>query len=193
MTDRPLQDDTGLDRQVRDFYGRQRLDPAQLRALREHATQARPVRRRARWAVAVALVLALGGTLWAVRASESRWAYRVAEEIALNHVKVLTPEVRATSYPALADAMPKLGFRPVAPTRVEGTGLRLVGGRYCSVGGDIAVQARLVDGDGRTATLYQFSPDDGGLDGDVVIEVDGVEVTLWREGDLLLGLARTTG
>ena len=59
------------------------------------------------------------------------------------------------------------------------------------MGGKIAAQLRLVDGQGRLCTLYQFRPgeDYQGLE-ESSFQIDGVQVTVWREAGLVMGLAR---
>lgn len=146
----------------------------------------------ATWSASLAAMLALGIALgvWMPRGQTDGdlGARRVSEEIKLNHEKQLAPEVAGTSYGALGAAMPKLDFAPVAPP--DPGGYSVVGARYCSIGPAIAAQFKLESSDGRSATLYQFRGDAFPVieDGSVY-EVDGVRVTLWRQGDLVVGLA----
>ncbi|MAG57335.1 MAG: hypothetical protein CMJ83_13665, partial [Planctomycetes bacterium] len=111
-------------------------------------------------------------------------------EIAKNHAKGRDPEFATTDYAALAARMPRLGFAPVAPERMQPAGLRLEGGRYCSVGGAIAAQLALTDTSGRRYTLYQWRDhtEFDGL-GKAMFNVGDAQVTLWREAGLLHGLA----
>lgn len=188
-----------LDDQLRAYYEAQRLDDETLRVLKEtidasprsRLRRPMPLRRQAvRWMAAAVVLCALAIALLVGREDAPRWVYGVAEEIALNHNKRLDSEYAAADFPALGASMSKLDFTLVRPARLERAGLHLVGGRYCSIGDAIAAQVRLLDPAGRPATLYQFrgSPR---LSEDVVLDVDGVRVTLWYEAGLLMGLAQS--
>ncbi len=114
---------------------------------------------------------------------------QVAAEIALNHGKQLAIEVPADSFGELAAAMPKLGFAPIRAQQLPKSCYALVGARYCSIGGSIAVQVRLIH-EGRAYTLYQWREDSAfALMRESSIDVEGVRVVLWREGGLIMGLA----
>lgn len=114
---------------------------------------------------------------------------QVAAEIALNHGKQLAIEVPADSFGELAAAMPKLGFAPIRAQQLSKSRYALVGARYCSIGGSIAVQVRLIH-EGRAYTLYQWRDDPAfALMRERSVDVEGVRVVLWREGGLIMGLA----
>ena len=78
------------------------------------------------------------------------------------------------------------------PAGLAERGLRLAGARYCSVQGCMAAQVSVVDEAGESWTLYQVRPDERLAKLDAAkIEIDGVDVELWREAGLVMGLART--
>jgi hypothetical protein len=114
----------------------------------------------------------------------------VAEEISLNHHKRLDPEFRSADITELATSMDRLGFTLVLPARVAESGTRPVGARYCSLRGRSAAQVQLTDDRGRRHTLYEVPPA-----GDLErvksgsIEIDGLEVSFWREKGLVFGWA----
>lgn len=182
-----------LDERVKAFYERQA--PAAEWLDRIKASIGRVHRRWAGRPVAIGVAAAvLAGVVWAgfglFGGNRPGLARQVASEIALNHRKDLPVEFAADAFSQLSAAMPKLGFAPVHPRRVEEAGLRLQGARYCSVAGSIAAQIRLADDAGVVSTLYEFM-DDGSFEsiGDELVSVDGVSVTLWRERGLIMGLA----
>ncbi|MEM7624635.1 MAG: hypothetical protein AAF333_03290 [Planctomycetota bacterium] len=196
--DSPMRGD--VQEQVRAYYAGQTLRPEKLDAVLADlpsGTAALAPRRRtfsSAWAVAasVALVLVVGG-LWTLRPSaDASPTSLVAREIALNHTKALTPDHPAERFEQLASMRDKLGFAPVEPAGLAERGLRLAGARYCSVQGCMAAQVSVVDERGEAWTLYQVRPDErlATLD-EVSIAVDGVDVELWREAGLVMGLART--
>ena len=145
--------------------------------------------------LAATVLLAFGFGLLGQRSQER--ANRVgvlAAEIALNHHKALALDVETPSYDELRQAMPQLDFTPVAPDSLHGSAYELLGARYCSIGGSIAAQLRLRDASGRRATLYELrAPEIARGIERAETEVDGLRVSLWREGGLLLGLARPVG
>jgi len=111
----------------------------------------------------------------------------VGTEIATNHRRDLAPEFAVSGFEELKQHMDRLDFEPVQPACVAERGLRIVGARYCSVQGRIAAQVRLKDDNDRSYTLYLVRSFGRVREG---IQVhDGVTVELWREGDLLIGLA----
>ncbi|GEM_PF-1590909 len=114
----------------------------------------------------------------------------VAKEIVLNHNKRLAVEFTSENYAELGAMMSKLDFSLLRPKQIETQGFRVLGGRYCSIQGNLAAQIRLADETGRIHTLYQsaLTEDLKKLQtGD--LEQDGLKLTLWREGGLLFGLA----
>lgn len=147
------------------------------------------------FAVAAGLLLALVlGGVWAwpsVSGGEGLTRV-VAQEIALNHIKALKVDHPAAVFSELASMSDKLGFVPVEPARLAERGLQLEGARYCSVQGCMAAQLRVVDADGGAYTLYQVRPDERLVQLDsATATVDGVDVELWTEAGLVMGLARS--
>lgn len=179
------------------YYEGQSLPPEKLDAILAEfsADMERPTPRRslhrAVWAVAAGLVLTfLVSGLWVWNSQPP--TQLVAREIALNHVKALRPDYPAERFEELASMRDKLGFVPVEPESLGERGLRLAGARYCSVQGCMAAQVSVFDQAGEIWTLYQVRPDERLTKlGEAKIEVDGVEVELWSEAGLVMGLART--
>ena len=202
-----------LDDRVKAYYEAWSFDADQLEALRaiaerravpsrngqarqrvvEHAT---PQARDHRWiglAAAVAIVV-LAGILVAHLTGRrpvdaATLVQQVATEVAVNHRKSFSAEVKATSFDDLAPAMPKLGFTPVRPERLPAACYRVAGARYCSIRGSMAVQIKLTH-DEKGYTLYQFQDSRAysGM-GESRVDADDVRVTVWREGGLVMGLA----
>ncbi len=201
-----------LDGHLRRYYGSQQLDATTLERLKQlaqvetraevpesstHGSQGRRrfASRLLGATTAVAALVLLTFVLPALRsdpvARPEALAGSIAREIALNHVKNLTVEFPAEGYPGLREQMGKLDFSLRSPEHTGGGGaFRVIGGRYCSIQGQLAAQIKLEDGAGRLLTLYQtdFSEDFEGLSMQQR-ELEGIQIRIWREGDLLFGLA----
>jgi RNA polymerase sigma-70 factor (ECF subfamily) len=150
-------------------------------------------RRKAR-ALLLAAAILVGVGLWlAPPTVQPTPTPAVAIEVAGHHdgVDEKAPKIRVSAYADLAAALPKLDFTPVAPTHLASLHTALVGGGYCSLGGHIATQMRLVDGAGDRYTLYETRdrpelalPTGTWWAGDVL-------VTAWRQEGLYFALAFT--
>jgi len=145
---------------LRDYYREQALDESALRRIHESALFASPgksrrARRKPLAAAAVVLVLLLAGGALVWRAATPDVTELVAREVRTNYAKDLEPEVRAGDFAELAAGLPRLGFA-LTPTleSVPLAGWRVVGGRYCSLVGELAAQVNLTDEAGREALLY---------------------------------------
>ncbi|GMR07255.1 MAG: hypothetical protein BMS9Abin26_0257 [Gammaproteobacteria bacterium] len=114
----------------------------------------------------------------------------IAKEIARNHHKQEKVQFAVRSYAELRKKMPRLNFPTIASARVDPKRLRLLGGRYCSIRGQIANQIKLRDEKGRIHTLYETRASDavaGFTEGE--LQIDGLRISIWRESGLLFGLA----
>ncbi len=194
-----MTDNTGeaaMDRQLHDYYTRQSLSGRTLSQLTERIQNRSRVQRRRRVAyslaaglAAVALTLALGGRYWLM----SDLRLNVAEEVVLNHVKALEPDFLSADYTELTTALSKLDFEIRPPQHALLSGASLVGARYCSLQGQLAVQLRYEGAEGLRFTLYQ-TPLAGRLARLTQVSkfsqnIDSVNVELWQQDGLLMGLA----
>ena len=197
-----------LDARIRAHYTRESLGDDSLSRLRNSGageslageSDGAETRRRGPGVAAAALVLAMLGVglaaygwvgIW--KAGWEQQAHKAAAEIAYNHNKNLDVEFQAASFRDLQKPLARLDFQLAAPARMQAEGLRLIGARYCSVGGHIAAQIRLAGPEGRRLTLYQFRPGtdyEGLSEAGIESEIDGVRVVVWREAGLVMGLAR---
>ena len=80
---------------------------------------------------------------------------RVVEEIVMNHEKQLQPDFTTRSLDILANQMHKLDFKPQQLPNNMMLQNTLLGGRYCSIQGNIALQLKLRSPEGKLLTLYQ--------------------------------------
>jgi hypothetical protein len=113
----------------------------------------------------------------------------VIREISMNHRKNLQAEYKVPAIGALSQVMAKLDFTPVSPEPLKLENFTLIGARYCSIQGNLAVLITLRDESGRRYSLYQ-APLDGGLAHIPKLKTnqDGTTVSLWTEKTIFMGL-----
>ena len=78
---------------------------------------------------------------------------RILAEIAMNHTKQLDVEFPTAQYEALQNKLDRLDF-DISPEPSLRQNHDLIGGRYCSIQGQLAAQLKLRSGAGRIQTLY---------------------------------------
>ena len=113
----------------------------------------------------------------------------IAREIAMNHWKLLDVEFISETIPDLSQQMGKLDFSLIRPGRLS-EALTIVGARYCSIQGAIAAQIQLTDAAGHPYTLYQTrirAPLTSIQE--ETFEFEGLQLKLWHENGIFLGLA----
>ncbi|MCH8044485.1 MAG: hypothetical protein IID44_12270 [Planctomycetes bacterium] len=202
--------DHELDERLRKHYGEQQLSPHGLAEIREIVGTVGAVEDDVVLADLAPdsppwnpwISVAAGLVTVAVLAAVFIWAQSqpggghpptaeiIAEEIATNHNRDMPVEIETDAFDSLAEKLDKLDFRPISPGRLDERELQMVGGRYCKIQGQIAAQIKLRDAAGRTWTLYECR-DSKLLSGVRARRVKtlGIEVELWREAGVLLGLA----
>lgn len=182
-----------IDRRLEDWYGAREPSAAATANARTLIDGSRPVWRRYALVAAASLVALLTLTWWInLDPPYSATAEAAAAEIAKNHMKGRGPEFAVTGIEQLAAEMSeRLGFDPVTPVQFsDRPDVTVLGGRYCSVGGVPAAQVACRDTDGRRMTLYLWPAADNVPGGWSSIHTVGdTVVTIWREGDILAGLA----
>jgi len=186
---------TNLERQIKRYYESQELSPEMIERLRAMiAAGPAPSRRRAmRW-YASAAALALIALSLILIARSQRWtaAEQIAREAALEHNRRLGVEVAASDYAALRARMERLDFTPVEPSAFSAMPMRLLGGRYVSLGGQPAVQLELIDMHGERCTLIEARLSDQlkPVRGTPRFQLEGLWIDVWNEKGLVMVLAR---
>lgn len=116
-------------------------------------------------------------------------SFSISQEIAYNHNSQMPMEVVSHSLVDIQKYLHRLGFKLVDSHRLPSGGWQLLGGRYCSIDGKIAAQLKIKNlTSGKVYTYYQANLDSA-LGKPQVFSVDGVDVELWQEKGLVLGLA----
>ena len=191
---------TPIEQRIQKFYQRQKLSPEKLQELKA-LTQPQKVDPRptprfrtnlytyAAFA-AVVLLLFIGSLFGVRRYNENQHIQAVAAEIALNHAKRFNTEFESPNIANLSTQMHLLDFSPVLPQKMAYDSYEMIGARYCTIENAIAVQIHLEDEDDAAYTLYEFRDPSAFLSNDErTIDVDGIEVQLWKEGEVIMGLA----
>lgn len=177
-----------LERLVRQYYGGQALSEDRVASLLAAVPRAD---RRWQWRLAASLAaVAIGFGALHSYLQQRDVAELVLAEVAMNHSKRLEVEIASRDYAALQSKMNRLDFSLVPPEPVRAAH-DLIGARYCSIRGNIAVQLKLRErSSGETVTLYvtELTPDLAKIAGRDAVR-DGVHIRLWREEGLFYALA----
>lgn len=195
---------TPLRQAVRQHLDSQRLSESGLQRLQQ-LMRARPVAGRRKplyWAAFASVLLLAAGVslsfLWQGHHGGDI-AQRIADEVALNHLKLRPLDAEADQMPTLAAYFTRLDFAVRDSSLIsEAGGTRLLGGRYCSVLAVPAAQLRLQRAPGHVLTLYEAAYDPQAFpnlpnldqgEPPLVRYARGIRVAIWIEKGLLFVLA----
>ncbi len=181
-----------LDQKIRDYYQSQSLSDDSVARILETGQLVRPPfwRQPALLAFAASIVLVIGISLLWLRPGPAI-EVAVAGDVWKNHQKQLAPEITTSSFAEIQSALPRLEF-PIAPTQREMlAGMEIVGGRYCSILGELAAQISLVDAAGESGTLY-VAPLTEALSEIIpgVYRLENGTVQIWTDAHRVFALAR---
>ncbi|MEZ9197888.1 hypothetical protein [Shewanella sp. 10N.286.54.B9] len=130
-------------------------------------------------------------------------SWKIADEVARNHVKMKPLEVQTQQLTQLRDYFSQLDFTPVNSSFLTNSGdndSKMLGGRYCSIQGLTAAQIRFSQKDKQPITLYEVQYDPSLYGKQPILEqgdkpteliVRGVAVSIWVEKGLLMATARS--
>lgn len=190
---------------------------ARLQALIRDTRRKRVMRRRSLpLALAATLFLAIGTTAYFYGAggqpsSDARSeqatgpsgameevAQRISHEVLTNHIHIKQLDRETGSLAELADHLEQLDFR-IQPSRLlDGDGLRLTGGRYCTLQGAIASHLVFEAAGGYRVSHYQAAydaerfgalPDINRSQEPLLVSERGYEVAIWQEQGLVMARA----
>ena len=198
-----------LKQAVREYYEQRALPEGRLERLEALMNAVEPrkpaghpiLRTYLTWSAAAAVVAFLAlialfppGPIQDVPITE-----RIALEVARNHIRLKPLDVETDSMEGIRRYFDDLEFVPVQSTLLSDSGMKLLGGRHCSIQSIPAAQLRVTSpGGNRLQTLYQteyrkdiFGPLPVREDGDepVTVNIKGLTVRIWVEKGLLLALA----
>lgn len=141
-------------------------------------------------AAGLAAVLVLGLTLSQRYFGAHSVSELVMAEVAMNHRQRLAVEVTGDDFAAVQSALDQLGFSFQRPPSVDPT-LALLGGRYCSIHGALAVQLKLHDSSSdRRQTLFatRLTAELERL-GTLQTQYNDVRMKVWQEQGVFFVLA----
>jgi len=178
-----------IERGIRRYYAEKELPAARVEAILAGGKKRGFMRRNYRLlSVAAVLLLFCAGAYQAL--GQAQYKERVLAEIAMNHRKDLGVEVESAEYKSLEEALDRLDFN-LEPTAVRLAGLALVGGRYCSIQGQLAAQLKVVDPASKEIlTLYVTRIDDALEELAPLDEsYEDLHMRCWRDGERFFALA----
>lgn len=122
----------------------------------------------------------------------------IANEVAVNHIKLKPMEVTGKNFAQVKDYFSLLDFSPIQSQHIGLGQKKLVGGRYCSIKAIPAAQLRYEDNKGGLFTVYQtdydshiFSQLAENTGENIIIRyAKGLRVEIWREQGLVLASVR---
>ncbi|OUR96836.1 hypothetical protein A9Q84_10895 [Halobacteriovorax marinus] len=114
----------------------------------------------------------------------------VMKEITYNHFKNLSVEINTSELSEIQKALPRLDFTIVQSSKFPSDKWKVMGGRYCSIQGQIAAQIKLMKLDsGQVYTFYQSRGRSEFKTEFTESNIDGAQVKVWSEKGLLMGVA----
>lgn len=113
----------------------------------------------------------------------------ISEEIAYNHNSQMQMEIKSNSLLDIQTYLNRLDFKLIKSEYFLEGNWELLGGRYCSISGKIAAQLRIKNKDTNEVYTYYQASNEFKPKQEMAFAVDGVNVELWQEKGLLMGLA----
>ena len=198
-----MKEDIYLKQAVRDHFEGVQLDEQQIQQL-DALGKARPgkINRRGilTWAMAASVLVAT--LLISMQYFNNKVVLsQIAAEIAENHLRLDKVEYQSDQFHSVAQHFDKLNFTPSLPGNIDDLDNRkLLGGRYCSIHGSIALQLRYGENILDSSTLFIASPKSG-VRGELKNQlshynnryetrIDDVDVQLWYEQGLLYAVSQ---
>lgn len=141
--------------------------------------------------LAVAVLLVIGFVFTIVQFQSDEIEKRIVDEIAMNHKKELKVEFETANLIELQTELDKLDFNLSKAGPFIAANYELIGGRYCSIQGNLAAQLKIRNKHTNSfETLYvtDLSPELQKVD-DTDVNSEGVSIKIWKEDGLLYGTA----
>ncbi len=189
---------SNLKEATKDYYNSFKLSSKQLNQLesleREHHFQASKTPTNKNWFLPIATLVAGIFLVMYFKPSPEPETYHsgLANEIAYNYNKTLSPEFRGRSIPEIKQHFSKLDFQLVSSQHNKISDFKLIGGRYCSINKQLAAQLKLVgNNNNETLSWYQLPlpRDQRIINRNTEIYHNGVKLVMWTEKGVLHVLA----
>jgi len=182
----------GVDQKIVDHYQARALPADRLELILDTSRKARRWRFVPAYAVAAMVMLAVI-VLMHQRSLVTQRTSLALREAAMNHITKLQLDVEAGRIDTLQSGLGKLPFNIELPDNPVFGKLALLGGRYCTISGNLAAHLKFSDPESKQQYSLFVTPYSGNLEAmeSVVVEMSGIEVNLWRENDIVYAMAKT--
>ena len=137
-----------------------------------------------KYAAAVVIIFALFFGYFQFEGNELEM--RVAKEIAMNHNKQLAVEYSSDNLSDLGNKLNKLDFKLAnAASGIPGD-YELIGGRYCSIQGNLAAQLKIENLESNKVETLYISEINGELEKirPTDVNMEGVNIRIWKKDGL---------
>ncbi len=180
-----------IDRKLAEFYQQRTLNSARLESILAESRRQRQRHKLPMYAAAAALAMMLVTVLHQHALSNQQVDYAL-REAALNHLNKLKLDATASSVSALQSELPELPFDMVLPEGQLYEELALIGGRYCTIGGNLAAHLKFSHPQSGELFSLFMTPKAGTTKSlhSEAEQVEGVEVRLWQENNVVYAMAR---
>lgn len=181
-----------IEQRLNDYYQLKTLSSSRLQAILTQSQRSRRRRMYPVFAAAAMLLVIVAGALHQQSLDGQRVSVAL-QEAAMNHATRLQLDVEAETLPSLQKDLDKLPFYLILPKGGLYERLTLIGGRYCTISGNLAAHLKFTDpGTNEQYSLF-VTPLARNLKSMVSEpeQISGVEVKLWQENDVVYALAKT--
>ncbi len=195
-----------IDDQIRTYYSQQTLSTESLgRLLNLIEKPEKPKSSIRMWqtlAMAATVALAfLAGVLFVTKsptttsqapvANVADISNKIAQEVVMRHQNCSHIDFTETELAALGAKMTNLDFQLATPD-VDMSNLKLQGGHYCVVNGQLALHATFIDQNGNSVSLLETksSPQLTSLK-HAMHEIEDIEVEMWQKDGVVVAMARS--
>lgn len=184
-----------IDKQLKDYYSQQNLSSDRVEDILASVKDievAIPWWRKRQSMLTIAAVVILTIFLSFFMGSHlgqrNEISYIIAQEVAKNHEKLLRPEVITSKYEEVQGYLTRMDVS-IKPGKEFLQKFELIGGRYCSVQGELATQLKVRDlQSGRISSLYVCSDRKVQDVKPVTHQIKEHDVEIWRETGRLFAL-----
>ena len=178
-----------IEENIKEYYSEKSLSEDKIQFLLNQRTAITKNYFFGKAAVGFVIILVSIFTFFSLR--ETKLEMRVVNEIAMNHNKQLSVEFAESDLQLLQAKLDKLDFSILPADEFISNNYNLLGGRYCSIQGNLAAQLKLRNiNSKKTETLY-ITDVNKGLKKIRPADTnhDGVQIKIWVKDGLLYGKA----
>ncbi len=183
-----------VDQRLSEHYQSKTLNSARLESILGESQRNRQRRMLPVFAAAAAVLMIVVGAFHQYALSHQQVSFAL-REAAMNHLNKLQLDAQAETLAELQQGLGELPFEMSLPDGSIYKELALIGGRYCTISGNLAAHLKFADpqsGEQLSLFMTPTAQSTQKLFSDPE-EVDGVEVKLWQENDVVYAMAKSVG